>query len=146
MLRKKIHNVQFLKPKNLKKCMKLNWNFQSGQVVGNVHGYFQELNNPFSLSGMKFGMGNVQVAFPWMRNITTWTVLVIKEGWEALLTKSGKYMYSWIWRIWTLLFEFPVILNLKPFPWGLSFSHLLSAISNYFCFTLRARNSGIHLY
>ena len=62
MLRKKIHNVQFLKPKNLKKCMKLNWNFQSGQAVGNVHGYFQELNNPFSLSGMKFGMGNVQVS------------------------------------------------------------------------------------
>ena len=43
-------------------------------------------------------------------------------------------------------FEFYVISHSKLFLLKLLFSHLISAISNYFSFSLRVRNSRIQLY
>ena len=43
-------------------------------------------------------------------------------------------------------FEFSVISHSKLFLLKLLFSHLISAISNYFSFPLRVRNSRIQLY
>lgn len=43
-------------------------------------------------------------------------------------------------------FEFSVISHSKLFLLNLLSSHLLSAISNYFSFPLRVRNSSIQLY
>ena len=65
---------------------------------------------------------------------------------EIMWAENMHFQYSWTPVISnTVTSNSPFSRTKKPFPLDLPFSHLLSAISKYFSFPLRVRNSGVKL-